>query len=200
VTSIPPPAPAVFTADLHPFAPLAGNRVTPVSSLQVTCSALPEGGIRLAFALQGHITALRVPAKDAPGAGPLWQHTCFEAFLSAPGQERYREVNFSPAGSWAVSAFCRYREIECELTNQLAASAPPGIETEQRSDALLLAARLPPALLPSEPVLRIGLAAVIEHLNGQLEYWALHHPVAERADFHHSDGWTLRLDNRRAPP
>jgi hypothetical protein len=160
----------------------------------------PDGGVVFAFTLEGQIQALRVPAQDAPDAWPLWQHTCFEVFLSVPGQERYREYNFSPAGLWATSQFRRYREIERELTEKLMASASPGIKAEQRSDALLLTARLPPALLPGGPVLRAGLSAVIERGDGQIEYWALCHPVAERADFHHQDGWTLRLDTRQAQP
>jgi len=190
-----PPAPTVKIADLHPFTPPAGNGLSPVSALRVAYSIPPNGGVRFVFAVEGRIQTLRLPVKDGPDAWPLWQHTCFEAFLSAPGEERYREYNFSPAGLWAASAFKRYRVIDHELTQR---APPPAIETEQRNDALLLTAWLPPALLPpGGPALRAGLSAVIERGDGQLEYWALHHPVAEHADFHHQDGWTLHLDTRR---
>ena len=200
MTSNPAPIPVAITIDLHPFTPLGANRPSPVSTLRVACQMLPGSGLGFAFTLEGQIQALRVPAKDAPDAWPLWQHTCFEVFLSVPGQERYREVNLSPAGLWAISEFRRYREIERELTEKFMASDPPGITTEQRSGALLLTAWLPPALLPGGPVLRVGLSAVIERGDGQIEYWALRHPVAERADFHHQDGWTLRLDTRQVRP
>jgi hypothetical protein len=195
VTSISPPTPAAITADLHGFVPPAGNDgQSPISALRVTCAALPDGGVRLAFALEGRIAVLRVLDKNALDAWPLWQHTCFEAFMAVPGEAGYREYNFSPAGLWTASAFRRYREIERDLTDR----APlPIIEVQQRDDALLLAARLPPALLPDSLSLQVGLSAVIERLDGQFEYWALRHPVAERADFHHRDSWTLRLDRER---
>jgi len=36
------------------------------------------------------------------------------------------------------------------------------------------------------------LTAVIETQDGNLSYWALHHP-AERPDFHRNAGWTAEL-------
>jgi hypothetical protein len=188
---------AVITADLHPFVPPGTLVSSPVAALRVTCAALPDGGVRLAFALEGRIAALRVLDQGAPDAWPLWQHTCFEAFLAPPGETGYREYNFSPAGLWAANVFRRYREIERDLTDR---APPPVIETQQRDDALLLTAKLPSGLLPDSHSLQVGLSAVIERLDGQIEYWALRYPVAERADFHHRDGWTLRLDMERTQP
>jgi hypothetical protein len=161
--------------------------------LLATIYALPGGGLRLEFALEGSIEALRVPAADAPPSGPLWQHTCFEAFISAPDGERYREYNFSPAGRWAASEFLHYREFGRALEGEDPALLP--IASTRCGGRLALTAEVPPVLLPASPILRLGLAAVIEHENGNLEYWAVHHP-AERPDFHHADGWTLRLDTR----
>ena len=197
MTSLSSLIPTALTADLHRFVLPGASAPSPVAALRVTCSALPEGGARFAFALQGRIEALRVPEQDAPDAWPLWRHTCFEVFLSAPGEARYREYNFSPAGLWAASAFQRYREIERELTGH---TPPPIIDTERRGDVLLLTASLPAALLPNGSALRVGLSAVVEHDHGQIEYWALRHPVTGRADFHHPDGWTLCLDTRQVSP
>ena len=42
------------------------------------------------------------------------------------------------------------------------------------------------------PGLEVGITAVIEHSNGALSYWALHHPAAE-ADFHHRGGFTIQV-------
>jgi hypothetical protein len=188
----------MLTADLHPYVPPGGRVLSSVSALRVVCAALPSGGLSLAYTLEGRIDALRIPVKDGPDAWPLWQHTCFEAFLALPGEQGYREYNFSPAGPWAASTFRRYREIERELAGD--GVLRPAIETSCRSAALRLTAHLPPDLLPGGPILRAGLSAVIEHGDGQIEYWALRHPVVERADFHHQDGWTLRLDIRQVQP
>ncbi|MCL1825973.1 MAG: DOMON-like domain-containing protein [Betaproteobacteria bacterium] len=197
MTTLQMPAPKVpaITVGLRPFdfQPSASGELPAVSTLLVTVCALPGGTVRLEFALEGHIGALRVPESEAPPSDPLWQHTCFEAFISAPDGEHYREYNFSPAGQWAASEFLHYREHGHALGEENPALLP--ITSARCEDRLTLTAEVPPMLLPTSPILRIGLAAVIEHEDGSLEYWAVHHP-AERPDFHHADGWTLRLDKR----
>src|SRR3979490_1310679 len=61
------------------------------------CTGISDGGV--------------VPG---PGAGPppagLWQHTCFEAFLAAPGVAGYYEFNFTPTLDWAAYQFTDYRD------------------------------------------------------------------------------------------
>jgi len=162
-----------------------------VSALLATVCALPGGGVRLEFVLEGRIEALRVPTADTPPPGPLWQHTCFEAFISAPGLENYREYNFSPAGQWAASEFLCYRGT----ARPLGEGSTALVTSTRHENRLTLMAEVPPVLLPSSAVLQLGLSAVIEREDGSLEYWAVCHP-AERPDFHHADGWTLRLDTR----
>jgi len=176
---------------LRPFDSPASGELPVVSALSVTVGTLPDGGIRLEFVLEGRIDALRVP--QAPPPGPLWQHTCFESFISAPDGESYREYNFSPAGQWAASEFLRYREIGRTLEGE---NLP--VTSTRRENRLTLTAEVPPILLPASPVLRLGLAAVVERKDGSLEYWAIHHP-ADRPDFHHTDGWTLWLDTATHP-
>ena len=170
--------------DAYPAAPPV------VSTLLASVCPLPDGALHLEFSLEGRMEALRVPLADAPPPGPLWQHTCFEAFVSTPDTESYCEFNFSPAGLWAAGAFRRYRERARALEENL---APLPVTSTQHTSHLTLTAEIPLLLLPSSPVLRLGIAAVIEHMDGKLEYWALHHPVG-CPDFHHPDGWTLLLD------
>jgi hypothetical protein len=191
------PAPKIptITVGLRPFAhyPPAPGGFPAASALLVSVCALPGGGLRLEYTLEGHIKALRVPSADAPPPGPLWQHTCFEAFISAPDGEIYREYNFSPAGQWAASEFLQYRQIGYPPEEE--SPVPLPITSIRNEGQLTLMAKVPPKLLPASPILRLGLAAVIEREDGCLEYWAVHHP-AEQPDFHHAGGWTLRLDTR----
>ncbi|MDR1662007.1 MAG: DOMON-like domain-containing protein [Azoarcus sp.] len=197
VTSNSTPAPKIpaITVGLRPFDPASdGDAPSAVSALLVTFSARPGGGARFVFTLEGRLGDLRLPEADAPPADPLWQHTCFEAFLSAPGEEGYYEYNFSPAGPWAGYRFQRYRECAGGLEDE-AVIAPPVIVCERRDGVLMLETDLPSTLLPPSPVLRIGLAAVVERRDGHLEYWAVSHP-AKQPDFHHASGWTLELDTR----
>jgi hypothetical protein len=198
VTTSPAPKPApkipTITVGLRPFtiSPSVEGEPPAVSAVLVTFSALPGGGARFVFTLEGRIAALRVPLAGAPAPDPLWQHTCFEAFLSAPGEDSYHEYNFSPAGLWAARQFQRYREAG-DGTPLLDAS--PILENSPSDERLTLAVELPAALLPAAPLLRVGLSAVIEHADGHLDYWALRHPGAQ-PDFHLREGWTLVLDTQ----
>jgi hypothetical protein len=69
----------------------------------------------------------------------------------------------------------------------------PSITLERTPGSLTLNAWVPRALLPVRPT-AIGLTAVIETRNGDVSHWALHHPRADRPDFHHPAGWTHRPD------
>ncbi|MDR2926411.1 MAG: DOMON-like domain-containing protein [Azoarcus sp.] len=197
MTTLPTSAPKIptITVSLRPFAPPEPDPPPAVSTLLATISALPSGSLRFRFALEGRISALRVPAADAPPSGALWQHTCFEAFISTPDGENYREFNFSPAGQWAASKFLHYREIGHTFSEEKPAAV--SVTSECHENRLTLTAEVPPSLLYTSPILRLGLAAVVEFDDGNIEYWALCHP-AERPDFHHANGWTLRLDTRLA--
>ncbi len=48
------------------------------------------------------------------------------------------------------------------------------------------------AISAGRPGLEVGITAVIEHSDGVLSYWALHHPAAE-ADFHHRGGFRIQV-------
>ncbi|GHT99386.1 hypothetical protein FACS1894154_06410 [Betaproteobacteria bacterium] len=198
MTTSPAPKIPTITVGLRPFdaSPPVEGEPPAVSALLVTFSALPGGGARFSFTLEGRIAALRVPVAGAPASEPLWQHTCFEAFLSASGADSYREYNFSPAGLWATSRFQRYREAEADAPTLTSAPISfPILEPHQRDERLTLDVELPSALLPSGTLLRVGLAAVIEYADGHLDYWALRHPGA-KPDFHLREGWTLVLDTQ----
>jgi hypothetical protein len=152
-------------------------------------SWIGAGPLALHYALKGDIVRLRIPPPQPPRrADYLWQHTCFEAFVSAEGQPDYCEFNFSPSGEWAVYSFRRYRDGGPVEEGDLA----PKIATLRTDHRFELNATIPlPRALQSRR-LRLGLSAVIEEKNGVLSYWALKHPPG-RADFHHSDNFALEI-------
>ncbi len=146
-------------------------------------------GLLLRYEVLGDIGRLRLPepAPHGPADG-LWQHTCFEAFVGATGDAAYREFNFAPSGQWAAYRFSAERQRD---TTAEAAQAPvsPSIELNPAADRLCLQAWLPLHALPDPTApWDVGLTAVIETTDGQLNYWALRHP-ASRPDFHHRGGW-----------
>ena len=142
--------------------------------------------LSLTYALGGDVDRIRIPPVGRPErAEDLWRHTCFEAFLKAPGEEGYLEFNFAPSGDWAAYRFDSYRAGRTELD-----IPPPSIGGHHGGDLLVGFVSLEG--LPSNRFWRIGLSAVVEDEEGRLSYWALAHPPGD-PDFHHPDCFALEF-------
>jgi hypothetical protein len=151
----------------------------------------PAPGWHLRYTVTGDADALAIPAPASPGpADGLWRHTCLEAFVQDGDGPGYHEFNFAPSGQWAVYRFRAERE---RATADSPPTTGPSITLERSPGSFILNAWVPHSLLPVRPT-AIGLSAVIETRNGEVSHWALHHPRADRPDFHHPAGWTHRLD------
>ncbi len=176
----------------HPQRPVA----TP---LDLHASAtLDTDSLLLCYRLTGDLSALIIPELQQPEAvDGLWQHTCFELFITGADEMAYREFNFSPSRQWAAYAFSDYRQ-RCPHGNPL--DQAPLIVTKSRCGGdvhcLQLEARLARSCLPPKAAgqpWQLGLTAVLEmrmsdHDRPTLSYWALAHPSAQ-PDFHHRAGW-----------
>jgi hypothetical protein len=165
---------------------------TAVRNLQVKVEKQPPGNLRLTYKLSGNLAQIRIPAPKPPVATDgLWEHTCFEVFVSMEGEAGYHEFNFSPSGQWAAYAFSDYRVRSAWSVSQV-----PAISFAQTNGHLLLEAVIATADLPQNIAgkpLQLGLAAVVEANDGSRSYWALHHPEV-RPDFHHRAGFILSLN------
>lgn len=167
----------------HPASPCAALR-----GIEATVTRAADGGLQLAFRLEGDLERLRIPLPRAPRLGErLWQHTCCELFIADGAGPAYHEFNFSPSGEWAAYRFERYREAVPF------AAADPKISVKRTATVLKLKARI---VHPPPGDLRLGLSAVIEEIDGTLSYWALRH-AAGKPDFHHRDTFALELDEVR---
>jgi hypothetical protein len=151
-----------------------------------------RGSLALTYSLKGDITRLRVPPPRNPRrADGLWQHTCFEVFISEKGQQSYWEFNFSPSGEWAACAFKSYRDGRPIENDRL----DPDIIVRSAGNIFELEAivRLDRLQTIKPPVaLGLGLSAVVEENDGTISYWALKHPPG-KPDFHHPDCFALEL-------
>jgi hypothetical protein len=144
------------------------------------------------YVLRAEISRVLIPsAKSAERADGLWKHTCFEAFIQAPGAAGYYEFNFAPSLQWAVYRFKAYREglssPDLDMSPEISVRSFPDrleLDAAVRMDYL--------TGLQGTPRLRVGLSAVVEEQNGTLSYWALKH-AAGKADFHRADGFVLQL-------
>ena len=160
-------------------------------TVQVTVELTDNSDLRLQYELSGDITKLIIPTQQTSQAKDyLWQHTCFELFVAAGNNPGYHEFNFSPSGQWAAYAFRNYRE-----TLKWSSHTHPKIHIiesvrQLQLNILILAIDLPEKT-KNQP-LRLGLSAVIEGLEGDLSYWALHHP-ASKPDFHDRSSFACTL-------
>jgi len=124
-------------------------------------------------------------AEEPARADELWQTTCFEAFLRAPGNNAYREWNFAPSGEWAAYDFSAVREGRTEPE-----AAAPYIRVEDNLTWWALGAAI---AVPAGIEWQLGLSAVLEEQDGTKSYWALAHPPGDQPDFHHPDCFAARL-------
>lgn len=163
-----------------------------VSGIEVRVSQTEDSCFVFGYFLTGDLSNIRIPFSVSPRrVDRLWMHTCFEAFVQTKGQSAYYEFNFSPSGEWAAYAFREYREggpIEDDQLN-------PKIAVQKEADTLELHAvirldRL--SMIQPGSILRLGLSAVVEDINGRLSYWALKHPLG-KPDFHHPDTFAIEL-------
>jgi hypothetical protein len=172
----------------HPEAP---NQA--VQAIEVAAGWTQDNALIFTFALRADLTRLRIPQPRPPSnADRLWQHTCFEAFVSVKGKTEYCEFNFSPSGEWAAYSFQRYRAGTPLEDHTLA----PEITVRNGADRLDLNATVRLDRLPSIPPdawLKLALCAVIEDQSGKLSHWALSHPPG-KPDFHHPDSLALDLE------
>ena len=175
-------------------APLSPHPATPapwIDEVVVRVAADGASAVALAFRVRGDVERVRVPSPRPPArADGLWRHTCFEAFVRSGEGPAYVELNFSPAGEWAAYAFRGYRD-----GGVLDVPLDPAIVVRRGPGELTLEAAIPGAVLPPTDAgvgLRLGLAAVIEDLAGNLSYWALRHG-AGRPDFHHPEAFALSV-------
>lgn len=170
-----------------------GTSSQAVYGVEASVSWTGDGTLALSYALSADVARLRIPPPRPPRRGDcLWQHTCFEAFVSVKGSSAYHELNFAPSGEWAAYTFDKYREG----TSLLEQGLDPKItvrsaEKTLELDALVRLDRLP--RIVSQTRLRLGLSAVIEEENGRLSYWTLKHPPGN-PDFHHPDAFALELE------
>lgn len=152
----------------------------------------PGGALAFAFALDGDLARLRIPARGPDRrADRLWEHTCFEAFIAPEDAQTYCEFNFAPSREWAAYAFRRYRDGKA-----LELAWTPAISVRRTADRLELDATIRVDRLPGVPPhapLRLGLSAVVEDEQGHRAFWALRHPPGQ-PDFHHRDAFALEID------
>jgi len=185
---------SALTAELrpHPQSPLDAIRRFDV---EVRQGSWPRE-LRVRYRIEGDMKRLRLPPPDSGFArrtDGLWQHTCFEAFLRPDSSESYHEFNFSPSGDWAAWRFDARRTGRSLPTMP----APPS-RFMRHSLHCEMTVDIPVEALPElagAAAVNLGIAAVIESLDGELSYWALSHR-GMKPDFHDPASFELQVTPR----
>ena len=172
---------------LHPATP-----ASPVERIAVEVERLGEVGLRLTYRLFGDLARLKLPELGEGGgrSDGLWKHTCFEAFVKAADQDAYLELNFATPTAWSSYQFSGYRQDMRSANVEpwtMQANLGPPFEFEVE----IVPGRMARLDLAT-PAWSLGLATVVEDIDGAISYWALAHPSA-KPDFHHPDSFVLRL-------
>jgi hypothetical protein len=167
-------------------------------SVDVHALVEESGVVVFKYVLRAEISGVRIPpATPAERTEGLWKHTCFEAFIGAPGAAGYYELNFAPSRQWALYRFSAYREGMSSPD----LDASPDVTVRRFADRLEVDAAVPLhglVGLEGAPQLKVALSAVVEEENGTLSYWALKHAPG-KPDFHCPDGFVLELAMKRNP-
>ena len=171
----------------HPESAAPGSRRVSVAMTQHRGSEpLCPTTLHLLYVVEGPTTSLVIPAPAAAErADELWRTTCLELFVQV-GARDYLEFNFAPSSRWAAYRFSAYRAgMEPLLLHR---SPTIAAETAVNSLTVTVSLELPRGV----SLAAIGLAAVVQELNGSKSYWALVHPEGP-PDFHNPDCFTARL-------
>lgn len=175
--------------ELKPFQQTPQTQAIKITA-QVT---VEEGVLQIDFQIQDKERMILFSEVESLGRqDELWKATCFEAFWSEGGQEKYWELNVSTNGNWNVYRFEKYR-----------APAPPQPEEKIQSidfkksevgNVWSIGIKIPLAQhgLPYKK-LDIGLTSVIEFKNNEKSYYAIKH-VGSKPDFHQRESFVCNLD------
>ncbi|MBX9884093.1 MAG: DOMON-like domain-containing protein [Novosphingobium sp.] len=164
-----------------------------VSGVAARVLARDANWLTLRWKVDGAGALVLPPFAGRARADGLWQATCFELFVKAPGGEGYAEFNLSPSEQWAAYDFSAYRAGMAER----AVARPPVCTPRRGKSVLIFDAAIPASALPPLPW-RYGLTAVIEEEGGIKSYWAMAHPP-EKPDFHDPACMAGRLAAAEAP-
>lgn len=164
----------------HPaFAPAA------ITGVSVRWAVLADGRLMLRYRVDGCGALVVPPFRGHGQADELWKTTCFELFLN-DGEGRYRELNFSPGGQWALYSFAGYRHRAGEAQMR----DFPEIRHEKGDNVFVQTVFVDAAILRGAQ--SAALAAVLEEEGGRPSYWALVHNGL-RPDFHDPFGFRVPL-------
>ena len=171
---------SIARAMIHTLHPHPDTPPLAVKSVAAQVIAAGNHWLQLRWRVESAASVIVPPLAGKGRADGLWQTTCFELFLRAPGADGYVELNLSPSERWAAYDFTGYREGMAQRPMPRNSHC-----TWRRGRAFaIFDAEVPLAGLPPLPW-DYGLTAVIEEQGGVKSCWAMAHAPG-KPDFHHA--------------
>lgn len=181
-------------ASFFRLAPFSAGSLT--KNLSIGGSVVRHAGvIDIHYQVKGAVDAVLWPASvEKPvRCHELWRQSCFELFFAAQEDVGYWEVNLSNNGCWNIYRFSDYRLAMREEEIML----PPSCLVSRTEKLLTLSCRLELAeIIDNKLDLQLGVAGVIQALDGKYSYWALEHHGLQ-PDFHNRSGFSLPLSGQK---
>lgn len=149
----------------------------------------------LSYTIEGLVSQIQLPQFQLvpKRQSQLWEHTCFEAFISSKNEASYWELNLSSSQSWNFYRLSSYRENLQEVRNL---ETIQFIKNEITQNRYHLEAQLDLAPLfvaqAAPSTFHLGITAVIEEVDHSYSYWAIKH-CGEKPDFHLKKSFVLEI-------
>lgn len=156
--------------------------------------------LHLDFMLKSDLREIILPEPiENPGrADNLWEHTCFEGFISLENSPEYLEVNLSSSGQWNIYEFKNYRTSRVEAENVTCKTTILKAKTNFNIQTEIVLSNVNWIKSSKKNIdLQLGLTAVIELKDKVKSYCALTHK-SDKPDFHKKESFILKLKNPAA--
>lgn len=161
----------------------------PIKAVTADIRATPQG-CKAEFRLEGGVDSIVLPpAGPSVRTDDLWKTTCFEIFWQPIGGTSYREFNLSPSGRWAAYDFDAFREGMRDAPVDAISMGNAHTSSNGVGELVLKASIAADLPAPAQ----VALNAIVEHLDGGLQYWALGFPPG-KAEFHSEACRTVVVD------
>jgi len=156
--------------------------------------------LKVSFRITGPISELLWPkertSNELERGHQLWQHTCFELFVSSSQSPAYCEWNFSSTKQWDHFHFDSYRQTS---NSQQIVNAIQKIDFKKTANSALIDVEIDLLKIPTlakilsnGETIFVSTTVVLENKKSEKSYWALSHQDSQ-PDFHNKNSFIAKI-------
>ncbi len=147
--------------------------------------------LHLIYTISGDIGDIAIPkyVQERERKWELWEHTCFEMFISKDDREDYLEFNFSPSGNWNAFHLDNIRQGIKEYPGATVSIDAPMVKENSYSQKITVDFN-DTSFFGDDTAVGV---TTITNMKNKKEFWALLHSKSE-PDFHTKESFILALN------